>query len=293
MSPIAAPRRERLSAYDRNLEQHLADHGIHICQAPHLDQGPLPANLNSITTRLDRPVLAVMPGRFSEAEYAKFQAASRQRNPDIRRTLLPFLVGHATLPRERSLPFDNLEPLTWPINHVPAPAYFEGASPTTLEPRVRDDLAATIVPTKDGDAPVVPNFFIEARGRPAKADEEKRMAGLHGAYGARAMLTLQNFGREETVYDGKAWAFSAVYNMDVLTLYAHHVEAPEGEGGRPWYHMTRLRTYQLTMGRTRFLEAARALRNIKDLAWANREAFILDANAVGRPRSEEGSGSSE
>lgn len=234
-----------------------------------------------------------MPARFSEAEYAKFQAASLHRDPDIRRTLLPFLVGHAALPSERSLPFDNLAPLTRPINHVPAPAYFEGASPTALEPRVRDDLATTIVPTRDGDAPVVPNFFIEARGKPAKADEEKRMAGLHGAYGARAMLALQNYGREEAVYDGKAWAFSAVYNMDVLTLYAHHVEAPEGDGGRPQYHMTRLRTYQLTMGRTRFLEAARALRNVKDLAWANREGFILDANMVGRVGSEEVSGSSE
>lgn len=283
----APPRKERLSAYDRNLEQHLADHNIHICQAPHLDQGPLPANLASINTRLDRKVLGVMPGRFSESDYAKFQAASRKQDPHIMRTLLPFLIGNAALPQENYLPFDNFEPLTKPINHVPAPAYWMGANPNSIQPWVLKDLSYLIVPTKDPEAPMLPTFFLQARGRPAKPDEEKRMAGLNGAYGARGILALQNYGREETVYDERAWVFSAVYNMDVLTLYAHHVTAPEEAGGRPRYHMTRLRTYELTMGRERFLEAARALRNAMDLAWANRATFILDANEVGCPGSEE------
>lgn len=289
----AAPRRERLSAYDRNLEQHLADHEIHLCQPPHLDQGPLPSNLAAITKRLERPILALIPARYPESEYARFQEASSERDPDIVRTLLPFLVGNAALPAQSNLPFDNLEPLTWPIDLVPAPAYFDGASPEALEPWVREDLGAEIVPTRDAEASVVPNFFIQARGRPAKAEEEKRMAGLYGAYGARAMLALRNYGAEEVVYDGKAYTFSAVYNKDVLTLYAHHITAPAEPDGRPRYQMTRIRDYYLTMGRTGFLEGARALRNARDLAWGNREAFIAEANAVGPLISEEGSGSGE
>ncbi|KAJ6784304.1 hypothetical protein PWT90_04253 [Aphanocladium album] len=91
----------------------------------------------------------------------------------------------------------------------------------------------------------MPNFFLEAEAPRGGADVAKRQPCSDGAIGARAMLNLQNYGKDEPVYDRNAQTFSSTYHDSTLKMDAHHVTAPAAEGERREYHITQLRTFDL------------------------------------------------
>ncbi|KAM3521642.1 hypothetical protein NHJ13051_006112 [Beauveria bassiana] len=158
-------------------------------------------------------------------------------------------------------------------------------NPDNVGKAVRQDLNKTIIPTTHSTAPVVPNFFLEAKAPRGGADVAKRQACLDGALGARAMHTLQAYGEEtpeETgnpIYDGNAYVFSSTYHDGTLKIYTHHVTAPTAEGSRPGYHMTQVRTFGMTDTRETFIAGATAIRNARDLARQRREDFLQAAKA--------------
>ncbi|PTB80702.1 hypothetical protein M440DRAFT_1302684, partial [Trichoderma longibrachiatum ATCC 18648] len=102
-----------------------------------------------------------------------------------------------------------------------------------------------------------------------------RQACYDGAYGARAMHSLQNYDEEEPDYDGNACTLSATYHAGTgtLQLFSHHVTAPATPGGRPEYHMVEVDGGYLTGSREGFLQGAGALRNARDLAKEHRDRF--------------------
>ncbi|RYP49979.1 hypothetical protein DL768_004414 [Monosporascus sp. mg162] len=79
--------------------------------------------------------------------------------------------------------------------------------------------------------PVAPNFFLEAKAPKGAANVLKRQACYNGAYGARAMHALQNYGEEELGFDGNAYTYSSTCHAGTLKLYAHHVTPPTAPGG--------------------------------------------------------------
>ncbi|KUI56430.1 hypothetical protein VP1G_10824 [Cytospora mali] len=99
-----------------------------------------------------------------------------------------------------------------------------------------------------------------------------------GAVGARAIHTLQKYGKEESVDDGKPYTFNSAYHNGHMQLYAHHSTAPAAPGGRPEYHTSQLKAHALTNDRETFLQGATALRNTRDLAKQHRATFIKAAN---------------
>src|SRR5207244_1437638 len=100
-------------------------------------------------------------------------------------------------------------------------------------------LGPFIIPTKHPRAPVVPNFFIEAKAPKGGADVAKRQACYDGALGARAMHKLQSYGEDEPVYDNNAYTLTSTYHAGNLNMYATHI-TPSGPGGSPEYHMSQL-----------------------------------------------------
>ena len=84
---------------------------------------------------------------------------------------------------------------------------------------------------------MAPNFFLEVKGPDGNAAVATRQARYDGAIGSRAMHSLQNYGREEPQYDGKAYTFSSAYHNGLLQLFVHHVTAPTTTGGRPEYRV--------------------------------------------------------
>ncbi|KUI73079.1 hypothetical protein VM1G_08886 [Cytospora mali] len=157
---------------------------------------------------------------------------------------------------------------------------------STNEDALRDDdqIRPLIIPSKHKNVPVACNCFLEAKRQDGSAAAMKRQACYDGAYGARAMHSLQNYGEEEPVYDGKARTFSSTYHAGTgtLQLYSHHVTTPATPGGRPEYHMTQVRSFGMTDTLETFVEGEKAFRNAQDLARDHRDEFIQTAYAKAR-----------
>lgn len=82
-----------------------------------------------------------------------------------------------------------------------------------------------IIPTRHAHAPVVPSFFLEAKAPKGGADVALRQACYDGAHGARAMHSLQNYGKTDPAYDENTYAYSSNYHDGKLLLYTHHIQA--------------------------------------------------------------------
>ncbi|KAI0398937.1 hypothetical protein F4802DRAFT_611271 [Xylaria palmicola] len=276
------------SAYDDNFEVHLNDNDIFLDMVEDDDDDDdddhEPDNLGQILERLSRSRESLSPSCSPDSAFRDF----RRKNGTVLegkvlRTVIPLITGRTDIPNEGHLPFTNFESLTNGETVKPVPDYFDGARWGGVDTQVRNDLNKTIIPTKHAiNAPIMPNFFLEAKAPRGGTDVARRQAGYDGAYGARAMHSLQNYGNDELVYDNNTYAFSSTYHDGALKLYAHHPTAPTTPGGHPAYYMTQLNGYQLTGNSKTFREGVAALRNARDLAKEYRDSFIKAANARAR-----------
>ena len=109
----------------------------------------------------------------------------------------------------------------------------------------------------------------------------KRQVTHDFAIGARGMHALQNYDRDEPVYDGNAYTYGSTHHAGTGTLQLDscHMTAPIASGGRPEYHVTQLDSYGMTGNRRTFIEGATALRNSRESASSHRIRFIATANA--------------
>ncbi|KAI8626605.1 hypothetical protein F5Y19DRAFT_221473 [Xylariaceae sp. FL1651] len=277
----------RSSAYDDDFEQHLIDYSIYLEGYEHPeDRGTLePGNLGQIRQGLLATRASLSPSRVPDSVFRDFRQKNRTKSEGtVMRNVIPLIAGSADILNEGHLPFTNLEPLTNETTVKPVPDYFDGARMNDVHTQVRHDLNKTIIPTKHADVPVAPNFFLEAKAPRGGADVALRQAGYDGAYGAHAMHSLQNYGKEEPVYDNNAYTFSSTYHAGTgtLQLYAHHPTAPNTPERRPAYHMTQLKAYALTSDQETFINGATAFRNARDMAKQHRDSFIDAANTRAR-----------
>lgn len=194
------------------------------------------------------------------------------------RNVIPIITGNTGIPNEGNLPFTSLESLTGDLTVNAVPDFFDGAPLRDVDKRVREDLSQVIVPTKHANAPVAPNFFLEAKAPQGGADVARHQACYDGVYGARAMQSLQSYGKKP-VYDGNAYTYSSTYHDGTLRLYAHHPTAPTTSGGRLVYHMTRVKGFDMLSDRDTCAEGIRHFGNARDLARRHRIEFIQGANA--------------
>ncbi|UNI14801.1 hypothetical protein JDV02_001396 [Purpureocillium takamizusanense] len=93
------------------------------------------------------------------------------------------------------------------------------------------------------------------------------------------MDALLSYGESESACDGLAYTYSSTYHDGTLKLYAHQVQASASSGGRPEYHMTKIRGFDMTDSRDTFVAGATAFRNARDLAKRHRDNLIQAANA--------------
>ncbi|KAI1774151.1 hypothetical protein F4818DRAFT_419088 [Hypoxylon cercidicola] len=194
--------------------------------------------------------------------------------------VLPIIYDDTDIPNEGNLYFNNLNSITKNTTVDAVPNLFNSTHPVSIDKVVRTNLNKTIIPTNHGQAPVAPNFFLEAKAPKGGADVLRRQACLDGAYGARAMHALQNYGKETPEYDGNAYTFSSTYHAGTgtLAIYSHHITAPPAEGERPEYHMTQLNGYMVTGNKNAYIDGAGALRNTREIAKNFRDKFVSEAN---------------
>ena len=274
----------RSSAYDANFEQHYIDNGVYPVRYDYGDVSPYPepSNLSEIRAAMAAPREPLSPSPLTDKQFRDFTMTNDTPSEGtIMRTIVPKIAGNTRIPNEGHIPFTNLVSMTKECTVKPVPDFWDGARPGDLHEAIRDlkDLSKKIIPTKHTTAPVVPNFFLEAKAPSGGIDVARRQAMADGAYGASGIHSLQNHGLDEPVYDGNAYTYSSTYQRGHLLLYGHHLSAPTTSGGEPRYHMTQLGAYDLTNSRDSYREATAALRNTRDLAKRQRDQIIQAANA--------------
>ncbi|KAL7928501.1 hypothetical protein V8C35DRAFT_318111 [Trichoderma chlorosporum] len=276
LATTATTKSKRSSPYDRNFDLHLTENAIH---PTYRSRKP---DLEEARTQLALPRPSLSPSRFSEGAFEAFQESNDQAKDedDVLANVIPTILGPGQANRfsARNTVFSNLEPLTDGTIVAPKPDLYWGAHPEQLARSARDELAGHIIPSTMEDMPMAPNFFMQVQGPDGSLAVATRQARHVGASGSRGMHSLQNYGVEESQYDGRPYTFNAIYHGGQLQLYAHHVTVPTIDGGRPEYHMTQLRSFAMTDTRDTFAEGAGALRNALDLAEKYRLDFIQSAN---------------
>ncbi|KAI1117388.1 hypothetical protein F5Y14DRAFT_466075 [Nemania sp. NC0429] len=272
----------RSSAYDDDFEQHLIDHGIYLDGHEYLDDHETPRleNLDQIRQRLLATRVSSSSLRTPDSFFLEFQRKNKTKSEGtVMRKVVPLIAGNDNIPNEGHLSFTNLVSLTSDTTVKPIPDYSDGARVADVHSEVRRDLNNVIIPTKHVDAPVAPNFFLEAKASRGAADVALRQSCYDGAYGARAMHSLQNYGKKHVAYDNSAYTLSSTYHDGVLRLYAHHLTASTTPRGQPQYHMTKIAGFDLTSDQETLLKGVAAFRNARDLAEQHRSCFIKAANS--------------
>ncbi|OAA70711.1 hypothetical protein ISF_02685 [Cordyceps fumosorosea ARSEF 2679] len=274
---------KRSSAYDKDFEQKLVDCKIYPESFKHnnASEASEPKNFDCLVRGLSKRRPSLSLSQFPESAFKDFKKVNGRviSKGSVMVRILPDVLGKPDFPSEVNLRFTNLETMTDGTTVDLVPDMFDGSFVSHIHKKVREDLKNRIIPTGHFCAPIAPNFFLEAKAPSGGIDVGRRQACIDGAHGARAMHSLQNYGKDEPVYDGNAYSFSCTYHDGTLKIFAHHVTAPRAEGEREAYHMTQLKAYAMISDREAFLQGVTALRNIRDMASQKREKLLKVANA--------------
>lgn len=180
--------------------------------------------------------------------------------------------------RKNKIPFTKLDHLTDGTLVPGNPDLYYGARPEQLNRQVRDELSDKIIPSTQHDLPIVPNFFLAAKGPDGSIAVAGRQASYDGALGARGMHSLQSYRQDEPTYDNSAYTITSIYHGGQLKIYTSHPAQPNGSGSRPEYYMTQLRSFAMTDTADTFRQGATAFRNARDWTKEQRDEAISQAN---------------
>ncbi|EEQ85579.2 uncharacterized protein BDCG_08848 [Blastomyces dermatitidis ER-3] len=272
------------TAYKRNFEQKLIDHGVYPpeYEYPNGQIPPIPNNWWDINERLVRPRPSLSPSKFSDKEFKEFKKADAHASKEqpVTVSVIPIIEGKMRDAKcaGGGYPFGNLAPLTDGTLAAGKPDHFYGARPEQLDRNIRNELNDLIIPSTQDSLPMAPNFFLEAKGPDGSAAVARRQACYDGALGARGIQSLQPYGQDNPAYDHKAYTITSTYHDGTLKLYTSHCTKPTDSGNRPEYFMTQLNTWGMTGNADTFRHGATAYRNARDWAKEARDALIEAAN---------------
>ena len=135
---------------------------------------------------------------------------------DLTANVFHVIRGPSTYHHARNLLCSNFASMTSGEATDPKPDYLEAANQSDLHPILARELASLILPSFQGCDEVmhvVPNLAVEVKSGVSCMRTALRQACLDGAYGARALYSVDRFGRgvdEPSPYEGGAYAYSAI-----------------------------------------------------------------------------------
>ncbi|KAL9632006.1 MAG: hypothetical protein Q9164_005578 [Protoblastenia rupestris] len=262
------------NAYDANFMLRLAQNRV---LGPKRNR--LPANFDQIKKRQARRRASLSPSRYSINDFKDFvnQIIAAHKEEEVMQHVVPRIKGDKAYPSIQNQQCRKWKPLGDADLVFPKPDYYEGILQCYENKSICQSLDEWIIPADCLEAPFIPNFFLEAKAPRGSPDIVRNQACYHGAFGARAIHKLRNYGIEET-YDEKSYTFSATYAGGMLTTYAHFLSKPENKHNPPHYHMATLGGWALFNSLDTFRQGATALRNLRDLAHELRVKFVEAAN---------------
>jgi hypothetical protein len=175
---------------------------------------------------LAQPRQSLSPSHFTTVDFRDFKQANARvlSEGKVTSSIPPAVYSKSSIANEVDLVFTRLEPTADDTVVNAKPDFCDGAYSADIDKSVRDDIGDFIVPTKHATAPVLPNFFLEAKAPEGGADVAKRQACYDASLGARAMHRIQSYGQDEPVYDGSAYTISTTYHAGsgTLQMYTTH-----------------------------------------------------------------------
>ena len=239
-------------------------------------------NFKDIGLMLRQEQSSLSTSSFSYEVYHRFEKTNRVRIGRAVADSLIFLLTGATDPEcfARAIRFDFCENLTHGRLRRACSDLFSGAVSYSLEQDVLDDLSRLIVPSMIEDCSIASNFFLEVADEYDFAEALKWTASYYGALGARGILSLQNWGKDEESSDGNAYTFTATFFDGTLCIYATYSRASSGNIYSTEYHTTLLGSWVIIACLKDFQRGMIALHNIFALTETMREDLIAAANGT-------------
>ncbi|KAK3077018.1 hypothetical protein LTS18_011421 [Coniosporium uncinatum] len=239
----STPKTKKSTPYDAAFEQGLIDSGIYPDGYTEIE----PYNVDEINDRLAHSRPSLSPSSFSREAFLNFKQKNNEAGSEaqVMSTVFPIIRGNASIPSGENRLFNDSAPLNSDLAAAKRD-YYNGTGPRKVDPRVREDLKPFIVPSKREHAPLLPNFFMEAKGQNGNAAVLRRQITSDAAYGARGMLEIQSYGQDNRTYDGNAYTIGSTYSDGQLKMYAMHPTEPVHPEDRPNYHITQIRAFALT-----------------------------------------------
>ncbi|OAT04133.1 hypothetical protein BDBG_16191 [Blastomyces gilchristii SLH14081] len=240
--------------------------------------------MESIHRNIAQPRASLSPSKLSEDCFEGFREADTYASKEkpVTNSVVPILDDNVEDPKcvGGDYLFENLAPLTDGMLAQAKPDHFYSARPEQLDCQICNELSDHIIPSTQDDLPMVPNFFLEAKGPDESLAVATWQACYDGALEARGMHTLQSYqqDRSRSTYDNSAYTLMSIYHGGTLKLYTTHLTEPEGPGHCPEYIMTQLNTWGMTGNLETFQQGACAYRNARDWAKEKRDEFIRTAN---------------
>ncbi|KAG6016226.1 hypothetical protein E4U43_004029 [Claviceps pusilla] len=279
-TPRSAAAESGLTQYGREFEQHLLDHKIYM-----INRKSTPSNIGDVKAQLEEALASLSPDQFPQEQFDAFWTNNEDAlyQTHVMANIFSIICGTSHIPSRQNVLFTELAPITDRNVPRPRPDHFDGSDleDLSIEVRNNDEVKKKVIPTKHYGVPVAANFFMEVKGREGLSLVAQRQVCYFGAYGARSMNCLQNYGKSQKEYDGNAYTFTSTYHpaSRTLELYAHHVTAPPSPGEREEYHMTLIKICPLAGEIADFQRGATAFRFVRELAQKYRTQFIQAANA--------------
>ncbi|KAG5977439.1 hypothetical protein E4U55_006752 [Claviceps digitariae] len=283
-----ATTRKSLRPQDRAFGQHLIDHDVFPVRYRYPDGSspPQPENIDAMLKEMAQSRRSLSPS-ISDQDFETFLNCDDNviTETDVMIKVMPLILGPYLKEKVSAadVRFNNLKPLTDGKLARARPDLFFGDRPETLNPRVREELNHTIIPST-GHNLALPNFFLEVKGPGGSSAVALQQACYNGALGARGMQSLRLYSQPQPEYDNKAYTISSTYHSGTLRMYASHPIPPRTPDGKPGYAMTQIRGYCLNSDVDSFRQGVSAFRNAMDWAERQRDVAIEQANKTAAER---------
>ena len=171
--------RRRSSAYDEGFEEHYIDCHIYPDGHDYRNSRETPEpNLEGLHQGLSKPRLSLSLSRFTTSDFQDFRWKNKRvaSEAKVTNTLFPIISGKTDILDEGNLLFTELESMTDNVAVDPQLDFYDGIYLEDVDKKVRKELGLYIIPTDYTIAPVVPNFFMEAKAPSGGIDVAKRQA---------------------------------------------------------------------------------------------------------------------
>ncbi len=269
-----------ISAYDKYFERYVKDHGVVF------EPTTTPQIVNHLQSIVRRRRASLDPDTFPDLMCHEIlnTVARYPTQGELFSDAFPHLTGsHLHIPHAQNHHFSNLANMMADEDEViaqPQPDYYDGHAASPENHRLRKELYHYIVPLETSDLPMLPNLFVELKGRGGDAYVARLQAVQDGVFGARGMKRVRCLALRDDASDEEKMGCAVVITYSARTIEAHAIYTmPSTSAEREEdYHVSTFDTWTLAVHPDIVRSATQALRNLRDWAAQEREIAIREAN---------------